>query len=215
MGERGSRGAVSRAAVFLDRDGVLNDPVADAHRGGPPESPYRVEDVRLAAGAAEGARQLRDAGYALVVVTNQPAAAKGTATVDALEAVNARVRWLLADAGVELDGWYTCLHHPNGSVAELSGACECRKPAPGLLLQAADELGLELADSWIVGDSDSDVGAGERAGTRTVLVAHPGSAHRRSDAVGPDLQARDLADAAEGILRARPRMRAQGDQTGR
>ncbi len=206
---------MSRSAVFLDRDGVLNDPVEDAERGGPPESPYRVEDVRLAAGAVAGARRLREAGYALVVVTNQPAAAKGTVTVEALEAVNARVRSLLADSGVEFAGWYTCLHHPDGAVVGLSGSCDCRKPAPGLLLRAADELGLELPASWIVGDSDSDVAAGQRAGTRTVLVAHPGSAHRRSDAVAPDLRAGDLADAAAGIVRARSHARTGGDRTGR
>jgi D-glycero-D-manno-heptose 1,7-bisphosphate phosphatase len=206
---------VSRPAVFLDRDGVLNDPVADVERREPPESPYRVEDVRLAAGAVAGARRLREAGYALVVVTNQPAAAKGTATVEALDAVNARVRSLLADSGVELDGWYTCLHHPDGVVVGLSGPCDCRKPAPGLLLRAAGELDLELAASWIVGDSDADVVAGQRAGTRTVLVAHPGSAHRRTDAVSPDLRSGDLADAAAGILRMRPHTPAGGGRTAR
>jgi D-glycero-D-manno-heptose 1,7-bisphosphate phosphatase len=182
----------SRRAVFLDRDGVLNDPV-----GTPPESPYRPDDVRLAPRAAEGVRALKDAGYALVVVTNQPAAAKATATREALAAVSARVRGLL---GVEFDGWYTCLHHPNGVVPELSGACDCRKPAPGMLLQAARELGLALAESWIVGDTDADIEAGRRAGTRTLLIPHPGSAHRRSGAAAPDLEAADLGAAAAAIL---------------
>jgi len=185
---------VSRPAIFLDRDGVLNDPV-----GSPPESPYRVEDVRLAPGAAEGVRALRAAGFALVVVTNQPAAAKGTATLEALEAVNARVRSLLA---VEFDGWYTCLHHPQGTVTGLAGPCDCRKPAPGMLLQAADELDLDLAASWIVGDTDADIGAGRRAGTRTVLVPHPGSAHRRTGAEPADLEAPDLHAAAARIAGA-------------
>jgi D-glycero-D-manno-heptose 1,7-bisphosphate phosphatase len=191
---------VSRAAVFLDRDGVLNDPVPDPAGGGRPESPYRVEDVRLAAGAVTGAQQLRDAGYALVVVTNQPAAAKGTTTVEALEAVNVHVRGLLAAEGIEFAGWYACLHHPDGVVRALTRACECRKPEPGLLLQAASELELDLADSWMVGDSDSDIEAGSRAGTRTVLIDHPGSAHRRLGAATPDQTGRDLAEAAESIV---------------
>jgi histidinol-phosphate phosphatase family protein len=191
---------VSRAAVFLDRDGVLNDPVPDPTGGGRPESPYRVEDVRLAAGAVVGARRLQDAGYALVVVTNQPAAAKGTATVEALEAVNVHVRGLLAAEGIEFAGWYACLHHPNGIVRALTRACECRKPRPGLLLQAAGELELDLAASWTVGDSDSDIEAGSRAGTRTVLIEHPGSAHRRAGTATPDQTASDLADAAGGIV---------------
>jgi len=187
-------------AVFLDRDGVLNDPVVDREHGGPPESPYRPEDVHLSAGAVTGAQQLRAAGYALVVVTNQPAAAKGTASVEALDAVNVRVRRLLTEAGVELDGWYTCLHHPAGTVAELAGPCDCRKPAPGMLLRAAEDLRLDLGSSWIVGDSDSDVGAGDRAGVRSVLVMHPGSAHRRSDDLTPDHKVKDLDEAARTIL---------------
>ena len=126
---------------------------------------------------SDGVRALRDAGFALVVVSNQPAAAKGTATLEELEAVSARVRELL---GVEFDGWYACLHHPDGVVPGLAGPCDCRKPAPGMLLEAARELELDLAASWIVGDTDADVGAGRAAGTRTVLVEHPGSAHRRT-----------------------------------
>ena len=90
-------------------------------------------------------------------------------------------------------------------MAGLSGPCDCRKPAPGMLLRAAEELGLDLATSWIVGDSDSDVEAGRRAGTRTVLVAHPGSRHRRKDEMTADFKAADLDDAAAGILgRAAP-----------
>lgn len=189
---------MSRRAIFLDRDGVLNDPVPDGD--GPPESPYRPQDVRLTSGAVEGARALRDAGYALVVVTNQPAAAKATATVAALDAVNARVRELLAAGGVELDGWYTCLHHPAGTVAGLAGPCDCRKPAPGMLLQAAGELELDLGASWIVGDTDADMGAGRAAGTRTALVTHPGSAHRRTPAATGDVVAQDLAEAAARIV---------------
>lgn len=183
---------MSRAAIFLDRDGVLNDPV-----GSPPESPYHPADVRLAPSAAEGVRSLREAGYALVVVTNQPAAAKGTATVEALDAVSARVRELL---GVEFDGWYTCLHHPAGVVPYLSGVCDCRKPAPGMLLQAAHDLDLALPESWIVGDTDADIEAGRRAGIRTVLIPHPGSAHRRTGVARPDLEAVDLGAAAAAIL---------------
>ena len=105
--------------------------------------------------------------------------------------------------GVELDGWYTCPHHPDSVVPELSGPCDCRKPAPGMLLQAARELDLALADSWIVGDTDADVEAGRRAGTQTVLIPHPGSAHRRTGAAVADLQAADLARRGGGDLQAR------------
>jgi D-glycero-D-manno-heptose 1,7-bisphosphate phosphatase len=183
-----------RPAAFLDRDGVLNDPVADPVDGRP-ESPLHPSQVRLAAGAIDGTRALRDAGYALVVVTNQPAAAKGKATVADIEAVNARVRELLAQGGVEVDGWRTCLHHPDAVVARLRARCDCRKPAAGMLTDMARELDLDLGASWMFGDSDVDVVAGHAAGCRTVLVEHPLTAHRRRGAVDPDARIRNLAGA--------------------
>ncbi len=188
-----------RPAVFLDRDGVLNegapDPVSDEL-----ESPLRVEDVRLLSGAAAAARELAEAGYALVCVTNQPAAAKGKATVAQLQAVHARVLELLAREGVHLDASELCFHHPEGTVAPWAGPCACRKPEPGMLLAAAAELDLDLAASWMVGDTDADVAAGRAAGCRTALVEYPGSAHKRAGAADPDLRVPDLAGAAEQML---------------
>jgi D-glycero-D-manno-heptose 1,7-bisphosphate phosphatase len=183
-----------RPAAFLDRDGVLNDPVADPVDGRP-ESPLHPSQVRLADGAIEGARALRHAGYALVVVTNQPAAAKGKATVADIEAVNERVRELLADGEVTIDGWRTCLHHPDAVVSALRVPCDCRKPAAGMLTSMAHELGLDLGASWMFGDSDVDVIAGQAAGCRTVLVEHPLTAHRRHDTVDPDARIRNLSGA--------------------
>jgi D-glycero-D-manno-heptose 1,7-bisphosphate phosphatase len=190
----------ARPAVFLDRDGVLTELVPDPGSG-LPESPLSQGDVRLVPGAAAAAKRLRDdGGYALVGVTNQPAAAKGRLTVSRLEEVQTRVVDLLAAAGVELDGWRMCLHHPDGVVAELSGPCECRKPAPGMLLDAARELGLDLDRSWMVGDTDADVEAGRAAGCRTALIVHPGSAHKRSEAAGADLEGSDLAHVSALVL---------------
>jgi D-glycero-D-manno-heptose 1,7-bisphosphate phosphatase len=186
-------------AIFLDRDGVLNELVADP-QSGQGESPLRVQDVRLVAGAASAASSLREAGYALVCVTNQPAAAKAKTTVSALEAIQHRVGELLRAEGVHIDAWRMCLHHPAGVVAELSGACDCRKPAPGMLLDVASELDIELAASWMVGDSDSDILAGAAAGCRTMLIEHPDSAHKRSGSPSPELVARDLAQAAALLL---------------
>jgi D-glycero-D-manno-heptose 1,7-bisphosphate phosphatase len=185
---------VTRAA-FLDRDGVINDPVLDAVDGRP-ESPHRPEDVVLADGAVAGLRLLREDGYLLVAISNQPSAAKGKVTLDELRAVHERVVALLAEEGVALDDWRYCFHHPDGIVAELTGACDCRKPAPGMLLDAAREHGIDLSASWMIGDSDADVAAGQAAGTRTLLVEHPDSAHRRSGAAKPDRHARNLLQAA-------------------
>lgn len=145
-------------AVFLDKDGTLVDDV-----------PYNVDPDRivLATGAREGAAALHAAGYALVVVTNQSGVARGLFEEDALDAVEARLRDLL---GVPLAGFYHCPHHPEGSVGGFAIDCTCRKPAPGMLRRAANELGLDLAASWIVGDILNDVEAGNRAGCRSVLI---------------------------------------------
>jgi D-glycero-D-manno-heptose 1,7-bisphosphate phosphatase len=189
-------------AIFLDRDGVLNELVPDA-TSGRCESPLRVADVRLIDGAAAAVTSLRAAGYTLVCVTNQPAAAKGKATVSELEAVQRRVEELLGAEGAGLAATRMCLHHPEGVVAELARACDCRKPAPGMLLDAASELKLDLPRSWLVGDTDADMLAGAAAGCRTVLIEHPGSGHKRAGAAGYDLLAKDLADGAAQLLAPR------------
>ena len=188
-----------RPAAFLDRDGTLNEFAPDPDSG-VPESPLRVDDVRLIEGAAGAARQLAHAGFALVCVSNQPAAAKGKVSLEGLLAIHERVLELLREEGVQLDASRLCLHHPEGVVPELSGPCDCRKPAPGMLLDAAEELGLDLASSWMVGDTDSDVLAGHAAGCRAVLIEHPGSAHKRAGGARPDLVASSLADAAGQLL---------------
>jgi D-glycero-D-manno-heptose 1,7-bisphosphate phosphatase len=186
-------------AVFLDRDGVIVELVPDPDSGRH-ESPYRPEDVQLAAGSIEGLLALREAGYRLVAASNQPAAAKGTATLEELQQVHARAVELLRDGGIELDGWRYCFHHPDGVVPGLAAGCDCRKPGPGLLLEAARDLDLELTESWMIGDAATDMEAGQRAGCRTVLVENPRSGHRRpADGCAPDLRARSLAEAGAMI----------------
>jgi D-glycero-D-manno-heptose 1,7-bisphosphate phosphatase len=185
-----------RPAVFLDRDGVINEPVLD-ERSGRYESPYRPEDVSLAEGATEAIKQLHDAGFLLIAVSNQPAAAKGTTTLDDLRAVHDRVVELLGDA--QLDDWRYCFHHPEGVVPELTAACNCRKPAPGMILDGAEQNGADLARSWMVGDSDVDIEAAHRAGIRTILVENPLTTHRRKGAVAQE-NVRNLSAAAGIIL---------------
>jgi D-glycero-D-manno-heptose 1,7-bisphosphate phosphatase len=186
-------------AIFLDRDGVLNELVGDPHSA-VQESPLRVEEVRLVTGAAAALARLQEAGYVLVCVSNQPAAAKGTVSLRQLAAVHARVIELLAAEGVRLTASRLCLHHPDGVVFGLSGPCLCRKPAPGMLLEVAATLQVDLAGSWMVGDTDADVGAGRAAGCRTLMVEHPGSAHKRSGPASADLRAARLFDGVRAIL---------------
>jgi D-glycero-D-manno-heptose 1,7-bisphosphate phosphatase len=192
---------VSRAAVFLDRDGVLNVLVNDPSTG-LPESPLDEASVELIDGAAQAALKLRAAGYLLVGVTNQPAAAKQTVSRDKLEAVHHEVIRQLGELGLELDAWRMCLHHPDGTDPVLSGPCDCRKPAPGMLFDAANELDIDLATSWMVGDSDSDIDAGHAAGTRTISIENPQSQHKRLYPDGADLQALDLRQAVAVLLDA-------------
>jgi histidinol-phosphate phosphatase family protein len=193
----------SLAVAFLDRDGVLNEAVHDPDSG-MLESPLTVDDVRLLPGAATAAGELAHAGYRLVCVSNQPAAAKGKASVQQLLAVHQRVLELLAHEGVQIDASRLCPHHPEGVVPELSGPCDCRKPAPGMLLDAARAFDVDLSASWMLGDTDADVVAGEAAGCRTVLIGYAGSAHKRLKSANPNLTAADLADAVAQLLDQRP-----------
>jgi D-glycero-D-manno-heptose 1,7-bisphosphate phosphatase len=201
-------------AVFLDRDGVLNELVADPVSGAD-ESPLNPDDVRLIPGAAEAVRELAQMGFLLVCVSNQPAAAKGRVTVEQLYTVHARVEELLATEGMAAAGGVAdaggvalaasrlCLHHPDGVVPSLSIPCTCRKPAPGMLLDAAHTLTIDLSASWMVGDTDSDVGAGRAAGARTLLIEHASSAHKRLRPAAADLLAGDLVHAARLLRDAR------------
>jgi D-glycero-D-manno-heptose 1,7-bisphosphate phosphatase len=187
-----------RAAAFLDRDGVLNELVADPFSG-LAESPLAVEDVRLIPGAAAAAARLARAGFVPVCVSNQPAAAKGKVSVAQLIAVHERVISLLEREGVVLAASRLCLHHEQGVVPELAGPCDCRKPAPGMLLDVAAELGVDLLSSWMVGDTDGDIAAGKAAGCRTLLIRHPASVHKRRNGLNADAVADSLADGVRKL----------------
>lgn len=195
------RASHGRAAVFLDRDGVLNELVPDPLSGAR-ESPLAIEDVRLIPGAAAAARALARCGLALVCVSNQPAAAKGRVSVARLLAVHARVLELLRAQGVRLAASRVCLHHEQAVVPELAGPCACRKPAPGMLLDAARAHEIDLAASWMVGDTDADIRAGRAAGCATLLICNPASVHKRLQGIEADLTAASLA-RGEPLLAAR------------
>ena len=141
-------------AVFLDRDGTLIDDV------GYISDP---EDVRLVPGAADALRGLRDAGFRLVVISNQSGLGRGLVTQEQADSVHERFLDELQRAGARIDAAYYCPHAPDEG-------CRCRKPLPGLILDAARDLGLDLERSVMVGNSDVDVSAGEAAGTRAILL---------------------------------------------
>jgi D-glycero-D-manno-heptose 1,7-bisphosphate phosphatase len=176
-------------AVFLDRDGVINVDHGYVHK---------VEHFRFVPGSDVAMARLQAAGWRLVVVTNQAGLARGLYSTDDYERFTAHLRQQLAAAGVQLDAVLHCPHLPDAAVEAYRLACNCRKPGPGMLMQAARELSLDLAASVIVGDRLSDVLAGRAAGVgRCVLVKsghalEPGDA-QRADAVYDDLAA--FADA--------------------
>jgi D-glycero-D-manno-heptose 1,7-bisphosphate phosphatase len=193
---------VSRPAVFLDRDGTLNALTLDAASGAP-ESPLREEDVELIPGAAGAVRRLNEAGWPVIGASNQPAAAKGRVSLAQLATVQARVIQLAAAEGARFLDFRICLHHPNGVLEGLSDTCECRKPEPGLLLDAARLHDIDLSGSWMIGDADTDVLAGQAAGCRTLLLEYPPSAHRRTGNVTPTAAMPDLDAAVSWLLSTR------------
>lgn len=184
-----------KKAAFVDRDGTLNEMVYDATHG-LLDSPRRPEQVEPARHAARFLQGLRDLGYFIVIVTNQPGIAKGTLTLPELAAVNGRLAERLAPAG--WDDLRFCPHHP-----AFGSDCACRKPKPGLLTQAAADHGIDLAQSWMIGDGLVDVQAGRSAGCRTVLVTKLkiSVVERFFDTTGaePDFLAADLLGALDAI----------------
>jgi D-glycero-D-manno-heptose 1,7-bisphosphate phosphatase len=160
--------------VFIDRDDtlILNREVTA--RMAHPGDLFDPELVKLAPGAAGACRALKEAGYVLVVVTNQGAVARGAATIAQVEATNRRVCEVVKEeAGVEIDGVYYCPYHPKGTVAPWNVEHAWRKPGPGMVLAAAGEMGLDLGRSWMIGDAERDIEAGIAAGIaveRTIVV---------------------------------------------
>lgn len=189
-------------AVFMDRDGVL---IEDVHLL------INPGDIRVLEGVPQALRDLKDAGFKLIVISNQTVVARGLITEQEVYAINAKMEHFLQQAGgPHFDGFYFCPHHPNATLPVYRIDCACRKPRPGLLLRAAREHKLILSTSFAVGDRITDIIAGARAGCRTVLVqtgkhqAPPiETTEPLDESVQPNHVCADLKAAAEWILRAR------------
>lgn len=188
--------AMSRRAIFLDRDGVLVEEIFYPHTG-EREAPLVPEDVRLLPGIAPALRSLAEAGYALVVISNQGAYAKGKTTLRALWLAHERFVTLLAAQGVKLDGYYYSYSHPDGTVPHFSGHSLERKPGPYNIFVAAAQLDLDSQGSWMIGDRDTDIACAIAAGLRPILV----STASPPPVAGADIiQVPDLPRAAQTIL---------------
>ena len=172
-------------AVFLDRDGTL---IVNRHYGSDPDG------IELLDGVTEGLVALREAGYKLLLVSNQSGVARGYFDEGAVARMHDRLQRLLDRHGAALDGLEYCPHHPDGIAPPYAVECSCRKPAPGMLRRAARKHGVNLSASWMVGDIEADIAAGHRAGARTVLVGP------EKITMSPDFRAEDFAGAVRHIL---------------
>jgi D-glycero-D-manno-heptose 1,7-bisphosphate phosphatase len=183
-------------AAFLDRDGTVIE-----------ERGYlgRLELIELFDGSAEAIRILKDAGYAVVIVTNQAGIARGLFDEAFVESAHARLDAMLRAQGAVVDGYYYCPHHPDGSVNRYRVRCDCRKPAPGMVRQAAADLDLDVSRSFVVGDKWLDIGLARNAGARGVLVRTGyagGDDPQPPPGCEPDVIVDTLLDAARWIRAA-------------
>lgn len=165
-------------AIFLDRDGTINKYVGFLRN---------IDDFELLPGVSDAIRMINASGYLAIVVTNQPVIARGEVTFEELDNIHCKMETLLGKDGAYIDGLYFCPHHPHkgyeGEIPELKIDCDCRKPKPGMLVKAAEDLNIDLKASYMIGDSDSDVQAGEAAGCTSIKINEGG-----------------LLDAVKGVL---------------
>ena len=175
-------------AVFLDRDGTINKYVGFLRD---------IDQFELIEGVAEAIKQINASGYLCIVVTNQPVIARGEVTVSQLKEIHNKMETLLGLEGAYIDGLYYCPHHPHkgfeGEIPELKFDCECRKPKPGMLLKAAEDFNIDLSKSWMVGDGENDIKAGENAGCKTCLIG--------KDAFGQDMTVGNLLEFTMNIFK--------------
>ena len=174
----------ARRAVFLDRDGTI---VRDV------DYLTEVGQLEILPGVPEALRLLHEAGFLLLVVTNQSAIARGWLTEETLAAIHSELNRRLEAEGARIDAFYHCPHLPEGEVPAYARACNCRKPMPGLIERAARDWAVDLETSYVIGDSDRDVEAGKRCGCYSILIGSASSG-------GADATAADLGGAAELIL---------------
>ena len=182
-------------AVFLDRDGVINELIRYPEHG-IIDSPFTVEQFKLLPGTGKAIKKLREKDYLVILASNQPGIAKEHMSEETFEKIRQKLKEELARDGAHLDGEKYCRHHPEAKVARLRANCECRKPKPGMLLQAAQEMDIDLSQSWMIGDGLTDVLAGQGAGCKTILIGRMKcelcewmeEEGARPDAIAPNLE---------------------------
>lgn len=149
-------------AIFIDRDGVINEDIGYI---------YRIEDIKIPKDVPQSLKKFKEMGFLLIVISNQPVIARGLATEEMIKNMNKEINnKIKTKSGVFIDRFYFCPHHPNANVEAYRKLCECRKPGTGMILQAAKDFDIDLKNSYMVGDRISDIIAGKNAGCTTFLV---------------------------------------------
>ncbi|MFH1657322.1 MAG: HAD family hydrolase [bacterium] len=191
-------------AVFLDRDGVINEIVYNSDFG-LIDSPLNPEEFKILPGVGEAIKLINELGFLAVVVSNQPCVAKGKTSLQLMAEIGRKMEEELAKERARLNGVYYCFHHPDASQVKVNkylADCACRKPKPGLLLQAARDLNIDLADSYMIGDGLTDVQAGTVAGCKTVLLGKPNHSWQiemEKQKIKPDFIVNNLLEAVNII----------------
>jgi D-glycero-D-manno-heptose 1,7-bisphosphate phosphatase len=187
-----------KQAVFIDRDGVLNELVIN-NETNDYEPPHVPEDLILFPYTFEILQILQEAQFDLFLISNQPDYAKGKTTLENLKMVHEKLDRNLRLEGIHFREYYYCYHHPKGNVPGYSFECECRKPKPFFIQMAAKRYFIDLSNSWMIGDRDSDIECGKAAGIKTIMIENPQSSKYRGSSK-PDFTAANLKDALEIIL---------------
>ena len=156
-------------AVFLDRDGVINEVVYHKEMG-IIDSPFTVEQFILLPKVGDAINKFHDLGFKVIVVSNQPGLAKDHLSMDVFENIREKMNRELKKNGAAVDAEYYCFHHPYGKIKKYTKICDCRKPKPGMLKKAAEEHHIDLSKSWMIGDGITDMQAGQTAGCKTILI---------------------------------------------
>lgn len=183
----------TRRAVFLDRDGTINEEKDYLHR---------IEDFAFIPGVPAAIRRLKEAGFLVIVVTNQSGVGRGYYSMEDVDRLHRHLQDKLAESGTAVDAFYVCPHHPTEGVGHFLRDCDCRKGRPGMLLQAAAEHGIDLERSFMVGDKAADIEAGEEAGCRSMLVLTGYGAEESRKSTEKDWpRFASLVEAVEAILR--------------
>jgi len=156
-------------AVFLDRDGVINEVVYHKEMG-IVDSPFTVDQFKLLPDVAKAINKFHEQGYKVIIVSNQPGLAKDQYTIAVFEKIGKKMKKELEKEGTTIDAEYYCFHHPEAKIGSYKKICFCRKPKPGMILQAAKEHDIELSKSWMIGDGITDIKAGIDAGCKTIFI---------------------------------------------